>query len=74
MPPTGRVLKPVLGDYSYVFRHTEQRVDANRAANDNQNFPSMPVTLLDAQQREIIRYDYFPSYIVPSGCPSTGGC
>ncbi|WP_151081782.1 hypothetical protein [Nocardioides cynanchi] len=72
--PDGTVLHPVLGTYTYVFRHTEQRVDPRRAADDSQPLPSMPVTLLDGQGRRIIRYDYYPSYVVPSGCPSTGGC
>ena len=72
--PDGTVLTPVFGDYTYVFRHTEERVDANRAANDEQPLPSMPVTLLDGQGNRIIRYDYYPSYILPDGCPSSGGC
>lgn len=72
--PDGTVLTPDFGHYTYVFRHTEQRVDPNRASNDNQPLPSMPVTLLDDQGRQIIRYDYYPSYIIPSSCPSTGGC
>jgi hypothetical protein len=72
--PDGTVLHPVLGTYTYVFRHTELRVDAHRAANDIQPFPSMPVTLLDGHGDTIIRYDYYPSYVVPSSCPSTGGC
>jgi hypothetical protein len=72
--PDGTVLTPVFGDYTYVFRHTEERVDPNRAANDEQSLPSMPVTLLDGQGNRIIRYDYYPSYIVPGGCPSSGGC
>jgi hypothetical protein len=72
--PDGTVLHPVLGTYTYVFRHTEVRVAAHRAANDSQPFPSMPVTLLDGQGRTIIHYDYHPSYIIPSSCPSTGGC
>ena len=72
--PDGTVLHPVLGRYTYVFRHTETRVDAHRAANDDQPLPSMPVTLLGAGGHAIIRYDYYPSYIVPSGCPPTGGC
>jgi hypothetical protein len=72
--PDGTVLHPVLGTYTYVFRHTEQRVEPNRAPNDNQPLPSMPVTLLDGQGRTIIRYDYYPSYIIPDSCPPTGGC
>ena len=72
--PDGSVLTPVFGDYTYVLRHTEERVDPNRAANDEQSLPSMPVTLLDGQGNRIIRYDYYPSYIVPDGCPSSGGC
>ncbi|MGC4109009.1 MAG: hypothetical protein QM747_00940 [Nocardioides sp.] len=72
--PDGTVLKPVLGRYTYVFRHAEQRVDPHRAANDSQTMPSMPVTLLDSRGRTIIRYDYFPSYLLPPGCPSSGGC
>ncbi|HEY3530339.1 MAG TPA: hypothetical protein VGK78_14430 [Nocardioides sp.] len=72
--PDGTVLHPVLGTYTYVFRHVEERVDAHRASNDMQALPSMPVTLLDAAGRTIIRYDYFPSYLVPSTCPATGGC
>ena len=72
--PDGTVLHPVLGTYTYVFRHTEHRVDAHRAANDIQPFPSMPVTLLDSHGDTIIRYDYYPSYVLPSDCPSTGGC
>jgi hypothetical protein len=72
--PDGTVLHPVLGTYTYVFRHTEERVDAHRAANDSQNFPSMPVTLLDGEGNTIIRYDYYPSYLIPSSCPSSGGC
>jgi hypothetical protein len=72
--PDATVLTPVLGRYTYVFRHAESRVDPHRAANDDQPLPSMPVTLLDSRGRRIIRYDYFPSYIVPPGCPSTGGC
>jgi hypothetical protein len=72
--PDGTVLTPVFGRYTYVFRHAEARVDPNRAVNDDQPLPSMPVTLLDDQGRRIIRYDYFPSYIVPAGCPSSGGC
>ena len=72
--PDGTVLHPVFGDYTYVFRHTEQRVDAHRPSNDMQPLPSMPVTLLDGQGNRIIRYDYFPSYIIPDSCPSNGGC
>jgi hypothetical protein len=72
--PDGTVLHPVFGDYTYVFRHTETRVEAHRPSNDMQPLPSMPVTLLDEQGRRIIRYDYFPSYIIPDSCPSTGGC
>jgi hypothetical protein len=72
--PDGTTLTPVFGDYTYVFRHVEQRVDAHRAANDMQQFPSMPVTLLDGHGHTIIRYDYFPSYLLPSSCPATGGC
>jgi hypothetical protein len=72
--PDGTVLHPVFGRYTYVFRHTEQRVEANRPSNDMQPHPSMPVTLLDEQGKRIIRYDYFPSYVVPDSCPSTGGC
>jgi hypothetical protein len=72
--PDGTVLHPVFGDYTYVFRHAEQRVDAHRPANDMQNFPSMPVTLLDDQGKRIIRYDYFPPYVIPGNCPTTGGC
>ncbi len=34
----------------------------------------MPVTLLDDSGKQIIRYDYFPSYIIPDSCPSNGGC
>ena len=34
----------------------------------------MPVTLLDDQGKRIIRYDYFPPYIIPANCPTTGGC
>jgi hypothetical protein len=71
--PDGTVLHPVFGDYTYVFRHTEQRVDPHRSSNDMQPHPSMPVTLLDEQGRRIIRYDYFPPYVVPDSCPSTGG-
>jgi hypothetical protein len=72
--PDGTVLHPVLGTYTYVFRHTELRVAAHRAPDDSQPLPSMPVTLLDGRGHPIIRYDYYPSYIIPSGCPSTGGC
>lgn len=72
--PDGSVLKPVLGRYTYVFRHAEQRVDPHRAANDLQTMPSMPVTLLNAAGHTIIRYDYFPSEILPGKCPPTGGC
>ncbi len=72
--PDGTVLHPVFGDDTYVFRHAEQRVDPHRAANDVQSHPSMPVTLLDDHGKQIIRYDYFPPYVVPDGCPSTGGC
>jgi hypothetical protein len=36
--------------------------------------PSMPVTLLDADGRRIIRYDYFPPYLLPPNCPAAGGC
>lgn len=72
--PDGSVLTPVFGRYTYVFRHAEGRVDPHRAANDAQPLPSMPVTLLDDRGRRIIRYDYYPSYVVPDGCPSTGGC
>ena len=38
-----------------------------------QTLPSMPVTLLDRHGHTIIRYDYFPSYVLPGGCPPTGG-
>jgi hypothetical protein len=72
--PDGTVLHPVLGSYTYVFRHTERRVAAHRAPDDAQPLPSMPVTLLDGRGHTIIHYDYYPSYITPSGCPSTGGC
>jgi hypothetical protein len=72
--PDGTVLHPVLGDYTYVFRHTEQRVAANRPADDMQPLPSMPVTLLDGHGHRIIRYDYFPPYVIPASCPPTGGC
>jgi hypothetical protein len=72
--PDGSVLTPVLGHFTYVFRHAEQRVAAHRAADDEQTLPSMPVTLLDGHGKKIIRYDYFPSYVLPGGCPSTGGC
>jgi hypothetical protein len=72
--PDGTVLKPVFGDYTYVFRHTEARVDPHRAPNDMQSLPSMPVSLLDAKGKQIIRYDYYPSYVIPASCPSTGGC
>jgi hypothetical protein len=72
--PDGTVLTPVFGRYTYVFRHAEARVDPNRASNDVQALPSMPVTLLDDQGRRIIRYDYYPSYVVPDSCPPTGGC
>jgi hypothetical protein len=72
--PDGTVLKPVLGRYTYVFRHAEQRVARHRAADDEQPLPSMPVTLLDARGRTIIRYDYFPAEILPGNCPPTGGC
>jgi hypothetical protein len=72
--PDGTVLHPVLGTYTYVFRHTEVRVAPHRASNDSQPLPSMPVTLLDAQGHTIIHYDYEPSYIIPSSCPPTGGC
>lgn len=72
--PDGTVLHPVLGDYTYVFRHSEQRVAANRPSNDMQQFPSMPVTLLDGQGHRIIRYDYFPPLVIPASCPPTGGC
>jgi hypothetical protein len=72
--PDGTVLHPVFGDYTYVFRHTEGRVPANRPSNDQQNFPSMPVTLLDGNGKRIIRYDYFPSYILPDSCTGSSGC
>ena len=72
--PDGTVLHPVFGDYTYVFRHVEQRVDPNRPSNDMQTMPSMPVTLLDAQGRHIIHDDYFPPFLVPGSCPATGGC
>lgn len=72
--PDGTVLHPVLGNYTYVFRHVEQRAPRNRASNDVQPLPSMPVTLLDAHGDRIIRYDYFPPQIIPGSCPSSGGC
>jgi hypothetical protein len=72
--PDGTALTPVFGDYTYVFRHTETRVDPHRAANDSQPLPSMPVTLLGDNGKQIIRYDYFPSYIIPDSCPDSGGC
>lgn len=72
--PDGTVLHPVLGTYTYVFRHTEVRVAAHRAPNDSQPLPSMPVSLLDARGHTIIHYDYYPPYLIPSSCPSTGGC
>jgi hypothetical protein len=72
--PDGTTVTPVFGTYTYVFRHAEQRVDPHRAANDTQPLPSMPVTLLDGNGHTIIRYDYFPSYLLPSTCPPTGGC
>jgi hypothetical protein len=50
------------------------RVAADRAPNDSQTLPSMPVTLLDGHGHAIIHYDYYPAYIIPSSCPSTGGC
>jgi hypothetical protein len=71
--PDGTVLHPVFGDYTYVFRHTEKRVPPNRASNDNQTQHSMPVTLLDGSGKRIIRYDYFPSYILPDSCTGSGG-
>jgi hypothetical protein len=72
--PDGTVLHAVVGDYTYVFRHSERRVAPHRAPHDNQPLPSMPVTLLDDHGKRIIRYDYFPSYVVPASCPATGGC
>lgn len=72
--PDGTVLHPVFGDYTYVFRHTERRVDAHRPSNDMQPLPSMPVTLLDERGKQIIRYDYFPPYLIPDSCPASGGC
>jgi hypothetical protein len=72
--PDGTVLTPVFGRYTYVFRHVEARVDPHRAADDLQTLPSMPVTLLSPRGQKVIRYDYFPAYLVPDGCPSSGGC
>ncbi len=72
--PDGTVLHPVFGTYTYVFRHTEQRVAAHRPSNDMQPFPSMPVTLLDGQGHRVIRYDFFPPLVIPDSCPPTGGC
>lgn len=72
--PDGTVLHPVFGDYTYVFRHVEDRVDPNRPSGDMQTMPSMPVTLLDAQGKQVIHYDYFPSYPAPGSCPASGGC
>jgi hypothetical protein len=68
------VLTPVFGRYTYVFRHAEQRVARDRPADDMQPMHSMPVTLLDADGRTIIRYDYFPAYLLPHHCPASGGC
>jgi hypothetical protein len=72
--PDGTVLTPAFGRYTYVFRHAEQRVARDRPADDMQPMHSMPVTLLDADGRTIIRYDYFPAYVVPDGCRPAGGC
>lgn len=73
--PDGTVLHPELGDHTFVLRHVEDRVDADRAANDMQPLPSMPITMIDAAGAPIIRYDLYPSYVVPDECLQTaGGC
>ena len=73
--PDGDEVSATLGAHSYVFRHVEERVDPNRAANDMQALPSVPVTLADASGSPIITYDYFPSYVVPEEClDNAGGC
>ena len=73
--PDETEVSATLGAHSYVFRHVEERVDPNRAANDMQSLPSVPVTLADASGSPIITYDYFPSYVVPEEClDNEGGC
>jgi hypothetical protein len=73
--PDGTVLHPELGAHTYVVRHVEDRVDPDRAANDMQPLPSMPITLFDQAGKPIIRYDLFPSYVIPDEClDNEGGC
>lgn len=73
--PDGTVLHPKLGAHTFVLRHVEDRVDPDRAANDMQPLPSMPITMLDAAGAPIIRYDLYPSYVMPDEClDNVGGC
>lgn len=73
--PDGRRVNPPLGEHTYVLRHVENRVDANRPASDMQPLPSMPVTYLAADGSRIVRFDYHPAYEIPDHClDNEGGC
>lgn len=73
--PDGRLVTPSLGEHTYVLRHVENRVDANRPPTDMQPLPSMPVTYLAADGSRIVRFDYNPAYEIPEHClDNEGGC
>ena len=74
--PDGRLVTPQrLGEHTYVLRHVEDRVDANRPPSDMQALPSMPVSYLAADGGGIVRFDYYPAYEIPDHClDNEGGC
>lgn len=73
--PDGRLVTPPLGEHTYVLRHVENRVDANRPASDMQPLPSMPVNYLAADGSRIVRFDYHAAYEIPDHClDNEGGC
>jgi hypothetical protein len=66
--PDGTRVDGVLGDYTWVMRHVEDRVAADRAANDTQPLPPMWATYLDAQGNSLARFNFFPALTVPDSC------
>ncbi|MGL5825037.1 MAG: hypothetical protein ACRCYU_09510 [Nocardioides sp.] len=73
--PDGRTIRPVLGDHTYVLRILQHRVAVNRAPDDSQELPSMPVRFLDRAGEVVLAFDYYPSILIPKECLNRpGGC
>ncbi|WP_340540526.1 hypothetical protein [Nocardioides sp. GXZ039] len=71
--PDGTNVNAEVGEHTWVIRHREERVEANRPDNDMQALPSMPVRFT-GPSGEVASFDFFPPQVLPESCPDDGGC